>query len=223
MSSLCHHCRQAVPQGAAFCPECGAPQLRVQAPEAQPEGDSAEATPPRHTGEIVWPAALASAAIYAGPAGLLFVLTPLPLLFNIVWVAAGSYLTLQRYRRRAPRAPALTLQLGGRIGLVLGLFVAVVSTAVQALSFLVSRFGLHQGALVDAQLQSGVRAYMDQIPSSDPDAVERIRAMLHFLLTPDGQGASLLLSASFAAVTILFFAWLGGRYSVRFGARARRS
>ncbi len=219
MSLLCHNCRQAIPAGAAFCPDCGAPQLRVQGSEAQPEQDAP--APLRHTGEIVWPAAVASAAIYAVPAGLLFVLTPLPLI-NIAWVAAGSFLTLRRYRRRAPRAPALTLQLGGRIGLVLGLFVAVISTAAQALSFLVSRFGLHQGALVDAQLQSSVRAYMDHIPSSDPDAVAQIRGMLHFLLTPEGQGASLLLSAGFAAVTILFFAWLGGRYSVRFGTRPRR-
>ncbi len=222
MSLLCHNCRHAIPNGAAFCPECGAPQLRVQGSDAQPEPESPAEAPLRHTGEIVWPAAVASAAIYALPAGLLFVLTPLPPLINIAWVAAGSFLTLRRYRRRAPRAPALTLQLGGRIGLVLGLFVAVVSTAVQAISFLVSRFGLHQGALVDAQLQSGVRAYMEHIPSTDPDAVAQIRGMLHFLLTPEGQGASLLLSASFAAITILLFAWLSGRYSVRFGARPPR-
>ena len=220
MSFLCHNCRHAVPEGAAFCPECGAPQLRVQGSEAQPEPDSQEPAPPRHTGEIVWPAALASAAIYAVPAGLLLAFLAVPLI-DMLWVVVGSFYTLRRYRRRAPRAPSLTPALGGRIGLVLGLFAAVVSTAADAVTYLVERFGLHHGSAIDARLQSGVQAGIDRIHASNPDAAAQLPGLFQFWLSADGRGSLLLCSAAASAVSMLFFAWLGGRYAVRFGVRRR--
>ncbi len=222
MTILCHNCRNAVPEGAAFCPECGAPQLRVQGPDAQAVAASQDAPPPRHTGEIVWPAAVASAAIFAVPAGLLLSFIGLPLI-DMLWVVAGAFWTLRRYRQRVPRAPALTPQLGGRIGLVLGLFAAIVSNAADAVSFLVERFGLHRGSSIDARLQSGVQAGIDRIHANNPDAVTQLPGLFQFWLSPEGRGSLLLFSAAASVASMLFFAWLGGRYAVRFGPRRQRS
>ena len=222
MSLLCHNCRHAIPSGAMFCPECGAPQLRVQGGEAQPEPEAAGDAPLRHTGEIVWPAAVASAALYAVPAGLLLAFLGVPLL-DMLWVIAGSFYTLRRYRLRVPRAPVLTPELGGRIGLLLGLFASVVSTAADALFYLLKRFVFHRGGDIDAQLRSGVQAGIDRIHASNPDAAAQLPALTQFWFSPEGRGSLLLCTAAASAVSMLFFAWLGGRYAVRFAVRRRRS
>jgi ribosomal protein L40E len=221
MMSLCHNCRNAVPEGAAFCPECGAPQLRVQSPEArEAEAEPGEAAP-RHTGEIAWPAAVQSAAIYAVPAGLLLSFLAVPLI-DMLWVMLGSVWTLRRYRRRVPRAPKLTPQLGGRIGLVLGLFAAVVSTATDALTFLFERYGLHHASAIDARLGSGVQAGIDRIHATNPQAAAQLPGLFQFWLSAEGRGTLLLLSAAASAMSMLFFAWLGGRFAVRYGGLRRR-
>ena len=223
MTTLCQHCRTAVPEGAAYCPQCGAPQLRVPGPDAR-EGEqeaSAGEVLPRHTGEIVWPAAIKAAAIYAVPAGLLLSFLAVPL-FDMLWVVAGVIWTLRQYRRQAPRAPVLTPELGGRIGLVLGLFAAVVSTGADGASFLVERYGLHRGALIDSRLESGVQAGINRIHASNPDAAAQLPGLIQFCLSPEGRGSLLLFSAAVTVLSVLLFAWLTGRYSVRFSLRPAR-
>ncbi len=222
MTILCHNCRNAIHEGTVFCPDCGAPQLVVQGQEARDAVEAGDAAEPvvRHTGEIVWPAAVKSAALYAVPAGLMLSFLAIPLI-NMLWVVVGSVWTLRRYRRLAPRAPILTPQLGGRIGLVLGLFAAVVSTALNALSALVERFGLHHVSAMDAQVAAAVQNAMSRVRSSDPETAAQLPGLMHFWLSPEGRGWILLTSAAMSAVSILFFAWLAGRYAVRYSARQR--
>ncbi len=218
MTTLCHSCRNAIPEGAVFCPECGAPQLRVPL-EREPE--TGELEPPRHTGEIAWPAAVGSAAIYAVPAGLLLSFLAVPLV-DMLWVVLGSVWTLRRYRRRVPRAPVLTPELGGRIGLVLGLFAAVVSTAADALKALFVRYGLHRAPAVEAYLHAVVQAGIDRTRATNPEALTQFPGLFRFWQSADGRGTLLLLSAASSAVAVLFFAWLGGRFAVRYGGLRRR-
>ncbi|RRA48071.1 zinc ribbon domain-containing protein [Acidipila sp. EB88] len=219
MMRLCHNCRNAVPEHAAFCPECGAPQLRVPGPESReaetetPGGDA----PARLTGDIAWPAAVQSAAIYAVPAGLLLSFVAIPLV-DMAWVVLGAMWTLRRYRRRVPKAPALTPQLGGRIGLVLGLFAALITMAIQALGLLSARFVLHQGPSLDAQVRTEMQSRLDQMVAMYPDTFAQLPEMRHFWLSAEGQGAVLLVGAATSLASILFFAWLGGRLWVRFGS-----
>ncbi len=221
MTTLCHQCHSAVPQAAAFCPECGAPQLRVGRPEAPEAVIGSDATVPRHLGEIAWPAAMQSAALCAIPSGLLLALLPLPIL-DMLWVVLGSFWTMRRYRRRAPRAPVLTPMLGGRIGLVLGLFAALISTGIRGLSLLLERFALHRGTAMDADVQ---KAMLDGLGRArgfySPDSAAQLTAFAQFLLTPEGRGLELALDAATSAVGVLFFAWLGGRFAVRYGGLRR--
>ncbi len=221
MTTLCLNCRNAVPEGAAFCPECGAPQLRVsetREPEPEPEGEPEL----RHTGGIAWPAAVGSAALYSLPAGLLLSFLAVPIL-DIAWVVLGSVWTLRGYRRRAPKAPVLTPELGGRIGLVLGLFAAVVSTGVDALRWLVTRYGFHRVPAIEGYLQTVIQAGIDRTRATNPDALKQFPELFRFWLSADGRGTLLLVSTAGSVAAMVFFAWLGGRFAVRYGGFRRRA
>ncbi len=205
-----------------FCPECGAPQLRVQEQAEREAEAAAEAeNAPRHTGEIAWPTAVESAALFSLPAGLLLSFAALPVM-DMLWVVLGAVWTLRRYRKRAPRAPKLTPMLGGRIGLVLGLFAAVVSTAVDAITSLVERYGMHRGGVMDARLQAGLQAAVDRIHTGNPEAAAQLPGLFAFWLSADGRGTLLVISALSSAVSMLFFAWLSGWLTVRYGGLRRR-
>jgi len=222
MTALCQNCRHTMPQGAAHCPECGAPQLRVPSLEEREAEQATAGAVSLLPGDIAWPAAVQSAALFAVPAGLIL-LIPLPLI-SLVGVVAGAVWTLRRYHRLAPGAPLLTPLLGGRIGLVLGLFAVVISTAANAIKFLVERYTLHQGsAMIDGPYQTQMRLALEQATRLNPDAAEQSRRMLAFLLSPEGAGAAQLFSVAVSAVSVLTFAWLTGRFAVRYGAGRKRS
>ena len=230
MSTLCHNCGNAVPERAAYCPECGVPQLRVQTTEQREQAQrelaqlGADGSPPTGsepllpTGDIDWPAALQCAAIFAVPAGLLISLRENPGFFDMIWVVLGAIWALRLYRRRAPRAPALTPLLGGRIGLLLGLFASALMLVVQASRLLIERYGMHHGAAIDARLQSYAQMEIDLINASNPDAARQFAWLAHFWVSPEGKGVLLLLTMVSAVVSTLFFGWIAGRLSVRFSA-----
>ncbi len=222
MTALCQNCRHTMPQGAAYCSECGAPQLRVASLEEREAEQTAAGPVPLQTGDIAWPAAVQSAALFAVPAGLVL-LIPLPLI-SMLGVIAGAVWTLRRYHRLAPGAPLLTPRLGGRIGLVLGLFAALISTAAEAVVFLTERYTLHQGgSLIDSPYQIKLRQTVEQATQMNPDAAEQLRHMLAFLLSPEGVGAATLFSVAVSALSVLTFAWLTGRFAVRYSAGRKRS
>ena len=221
MTTLCHQCRQAVPEGAVYCPECGAPQLRVRA------GDGAEASPTaepavRHAGEIVWPAAVRAGALFAIPAGLLLTLREGRGLLEILWVGGAAFLALRQYRKAAPRAPRMTPRLGGRLGLLVGLFAVVTNVTAEAVRLLAERYWLHGGAAIDARMHSYAQLEVDLIKASDPDTVARLGWLTKFWLSPEGTGTLLLLSLAGSAVFVLFFGWLTGRFAVRYEGGLRR-
>ncbi len=216
---LCHSCRNAIVDGAAFCPECGAPQLRVRG-QAEREAEAAAEAAPQHAGGVAWPAAMESAALWSVPAGILLSFAALPL-FDMLWVVLGAFAVLGRYRKRAPGAPKLTPMLGGRIGLVLGLFAAVVATALNAATGLVERYGLHRGGILDAQLQGALQQAVDRIHASNPESAAQLPGLFAFWLSQDGRGTLLVVSALSSAVSMVFFAWLGGWMTVRYGGLRR--
>jgi hypothetical protein len=217
MTTLCHHCRHAVPEAAQFCPECGAPQLRVGGEDTQ-EQEPAEPGP-RHTGDIAWPAAVGSAALFSIPAGVLFSFLFIPLIVDLAMVVACAAWTLRRYRRRCPRAPGLTQLLGGRIGLVVGLFAAVIGVAGQAVLLLVERFGLHRMTGLDADVKDFVdqfSAFMSVKPQS-ADSLAYASHLSHFLMTPQGHASFVLILRAVQTTVLVLFGWFGGRFAVRFG------
>jgi hypothetical protein len=165
--------------------------------------------------QIAWPKAIASAAMLAVPAGLLSSL----LSFSTVWVIAGSAWTTIFYRRST--ATRLNPVLGSRIGCVFGVFAAIISTAMDALNLLVSRYGLHHGAEIDNHLHTAMKAGIDRMLASNPESMHQIPWFFHFWLSADGQAALVLVSALVSATSMLGFSALGGALGARYFSRSR--
>ena len=133
---------------------------------------------------------------------------------------AGAVWTIALYRRRVPGR--LSSATGSRIGVVLGLFAAFTSTATDAASLLIDRYGLHHGAEIDDRLHAAVQAGIDRVLASNPTAASQLPWFFHFWLSPDGHAAIILMSAVFSAVSMLCFAALGGALGARYYARRPR-
>ena len=218
-ATTCHRCSAAVTPGSAFCPECGAPQLRVL-PAEDAQGIDLQATADygraQHPQSVRWHSVIPVAAIIALPVGLLCSF----LAFSTLWAMAGAVWTVAIYRRRVPGR--LSSGTGSRIGIVLGVFAAVISTATDAASLLVDRYGLHRGAEIDQRLHDAVQAGIDRVLASNPTAAAQLPWFFHFWLSPDGHAAIILMSAVLSAASMLGFSALGGALGARYYNRRPR-
>ena len=210
MDPHCPRCQAALTSQAKFCPECGAPQLTVEAIEPEPEDPALPGAYDRHGARIAWPTAIGAAALLSLPAGLLSSL----LSFSSLWVMAGGVWTVTLYRRRT--ATRLSTALGSRIGCVFGVFAAVVATLIDAANLLITRYGLHRGGEVDSRLHLAMQAGIDRVLVSNPDAAHQIPWFFQFWLSPEGQAGLVLASAVLSAASMLGFSALGGALGARY-------
>src|SRR5512147_586202 len=121
MEHPCHQCGTAVEEGTAFCPQCGAPQIRVvtarQEPASPPlpPGTPEDAQPPAQPVElgtqaaaqpvapprIQWSQAVPAAAGAGAVLALAWVIPPLGF---VLWVVAAGLVGVAFYRRKVPDA-----------------------------------------------------------------------------------------------------------------------
>ncbi len=218
--STCHRCSATLAPEAAFCQECGAPQLRVQPSEEDSPGNEQGAQSghasahPFH--RVRWQSAISAAALVALPVGMLSSF----LAFSTLWVMAGAVWTIALYRRWVPGRVSGTT--GSRIGVVLGLFAAFISTATDAASLLIDRYGLHHGSEIDQRLHAAVQAYVDAMIASNPAAATQLPWFFRFWLSPDGHAAYSLMLTCFSAASMLGFSALGGALGARYYGRRPR-
>ncbi len=221
MEQLCHRCGAAINEADPFCPHCGAPQLRYEAPEEPIP--SASTMPAQRLGNrsfdlISWRDAILAAAIISIPAGILSAL----LGFEVLWVLAGGMVAVSLYRRRTGMLP--TGKMGWRIGMLLGLFAAVISAAFNGVALIVQRYGFHQGAVIDQRLHdvidSFTKTYANFLSNSSPEMAKSMTETMHFWVTPYGIAALVLTNAAEMAVFMLLFAAVGGALAARFTAKA---
>jgi hypothetical protein len=221
MEQVCHRCGTALNQSDPFCPHCGAPQLRYEAPE---EPISSLSAPPaqrlatRNPNVVSWKDAILAAALLAVPAGILSSLLGL----EALWVIAGGIGVISFYRRRTGTFPSG--RMGWRIGMLFGLFAAVIAVAVNGLSLLVQRYPLHQGAMIDQRthdlIEMNMKMYANLFASSNPDMTAAVAATQRFWLSPDGAAALVLSNAVGLAITMLLFAAAGGALGARLTSKA---
>src|SRR3954467_3157234 len=132
MPSTCHRCGAALDEGTAFCPACGAPQIRVN-----PVGVNDPATPPLPPGTpgnitpagtpvalvpipIDWSVGFKAAALMGLLAGLPTSVRYLSVLCCL-WIVGGGALAVMLYQKWKPGA-TVTSGMGARLGAVAGLF-----------------------------------------------------------------------------------------------------
>jgi hypothetical protein len=221
MEQLCHRCGGTIKEAEPFCPHCGAPQLRYEAPEEPAPGATAfvaQRLGHRSFDAVSWRDAIRAAAILAAPAGILSAL----LGFEVLWLLAGGMLAVSMYRRRTGILP--TGKMGWRIGMLLGLFAAVVSAAFNAGALLLQRYGFHQGTVIDQRLHdvidSVMKMYASFLTNASPDMVAAARQSMQFWLTPNGIAALVLSNAAEMTIFMLLFAAVGGALGARFSARS---
>ncbi|MGH9586885.1 MAG: hypothetical protein ACRD3F_08020 [Acidobacteriaceae bacterium] len=224
MEQVCHRCGATVHESDPFCPQCGAPQLRYEAPEeptTAPSNIPARHFAMRSPNGIRWRDGVRVAALIAIPTGLLSSRLGLEGIWAL-WLIAGGMVVASMYRKRT--GTLLTGRMGWRIGALLGLFTAVIATAADGISLVIQRFALHQGAMLDSRyrdaMQLMTKMYGDLFANSSPDVVAAVTKMQHFYLTPAGAATVALSGAAEAAVFMLIFAGLGGALGARLGAKS---
>lgn len=219
MHQFCHRCGGELPAGvgeSAFCPHCGAPQLRLSlenqsAPETA-AGDLAASTgamPPPRPKTIVWKAAIRSALFVAAIAALLSLGAMRSQLLSSVtmlWVFSASLVTMSLYQRAQPSA-WMDVRVGARIGVVVGLCLALALGASTAGWGLISRYVLHSMAGFDAEMAEMLKHSLQQMP---PDKAGTISGLVQ---SPEFRGG--LMAAGFAtmSVMLLLLSTVGGAFA----------
>lgn len=214
MEHPCHHCGTAVEEGTAFCPQCGAPQIRVITAQAEPAspplppGTPEDAQPPAEPVElgpeaperavparIEWSQALPAAATAGIVLALAWVIPPLGF---VLWVVAAGLVGVAFYRRRVPSG-SLTPRMGARIGVVSGLFGFAVFLFLLAMDLLARGGGKFRELLQQVLQQAAAR-------NADPRAQQAVQQMM----TPAGLAFLVTFAMVIFLVVFLLFSAAGG-------------
>jgi len=208
----CYQCGSTVEDGTAFCPHCGAAQIRVVNSEVERSGETvAVLTPsvPVVTAGIQWSQALPSAGL-AGLIAALLMLIPLGAL-GPGMISAGV-LAVLFYRRRTPGG-TLSAGMGARLGVVsgaVGFGISAVFTAIEVLLF-------HNGGELRAFLLEQIE--QSALRTSDP----QMQQYLTYFKSPPGLALIMALGLVTMFFIFLIFSSLGGTLTATFLRRRERS
>src|SRR3954447_21491594 len=128
MPTTCHRCGAALEEGTAFCPSCGAAQIRVPAgdanaspafPPGTPGNVQPPATPVALAGPLDWSVGF-KAAVLTGLLASVPSSLPILSLACCLWVIGGAALTVLLYQKWKPGM--VSTGMGARLGAVAGLF-----------------------------------------------------------------------------------------------------
>ena len=209
MEITCHRCGAVVPEGTAFCSNCGAPQIFVKT-AAEEDTHGAASAGVQSAGpqagaiydpqQLNWRKALPATSKAGVAMGLAtFILATL----FPVWIVGGGWLAVSLYRRRSfvsEVANAAGAKLGALAGLLGFAFFAIATSITVATKI----FVLHQGA----QLRALLVAAVDQAASRNPDP--RVQPMLEWVRTPEGLAFLIITGLVLLFIAFLILGSLGG-------------
>ncbi len=219
----CVRCREDLPCGSAYCPACGAPQLRVteeeiEAAAAALAGSNAPRAPDLRL--IQWPAAVSCSLICGVGAGVLSSMLVGGLQFLlVVWTLGGAVAGVTLYSRRFPRA-WIGGGIGARLGVLCGLFGAAVSTLLSALMLVAERYLFGQGAEIDAALNGMVRQLAAVSAQMTPQGQQN--PYLVMVNGPEGHAVLLVTAMLGTFFFTMFFSLIGGAAGGHYFAVRRR-
>ena len=211
MDHPCHRCGATIEEGVPFCPQCGAPQIRVAGSNV-PSESSTPPLPPGTPGEIQppsLPVALGTDTVNwsngvpaAALAGLLMAIVSVIPVLGVgccLWVFGGGALAVMFYQRRQ-KAPVVPRGLGMRLGLLSGIFGFFVYAVLQTLRIVI----FHLGGYISNAMRQGMERAAAQNP--DPHAQQA----LQWLLSPSGMAVMATLFTAAYFIAFMAFATLGG-------------
>ncbi|MEO6983407.1 MAG: hypothetical protein ABI072_09870 [Edaphobacter sp.] len=214
MHVSCHRCGGDLPAGgdvSPFCPHCGSPQIYLQEYEQQTsasETDTTGALPPPRPRQVEWKTAIRCAALVAGIAGLLSIVSARVEAVGALswlWTISGSLITLALYQRRRPQA-WMDAGIGARIGLVVGLALMVCLAVAMAGAGLVARYGLHSMATFDAQLTQQLHTQIEKAAATNPESPE----VMQFFTTPEFRAGLMLAGFAMVSGFLVVLSTVGG-------------
>jgi hypothetical protein len=222
MEQPCYKCGQTVDEGIAFCPHCGAPQIRVVVSEAAPAPaaafDSAAASrdsalPTSQTVPVLavpmqWSQATKPCALAALIAAVAMVLE---LVVPLIAVVGAGFLAVAFYRRRSPGA-IVGAAAGARLGALCGFLCSIMTAALWALRIAL----LHEGD----QLHKFLLDMIQQTALRFPDAQHQ--ADLQLLRSPTGLVLMVICMLIAGFVVFLVSGTLGGALSATFFGRREK-
>jgi zinc-ribbon domain len=206
----CHRCRATIEEGVPFCPQCGAPQIRVAGtnvpaegstfPPGTPGGIQPPAQPVPLTADtgINWSNGVPAAAL----AGLLMAIVCVIPVLGVgccLWILGGGALAVMFYQRRQ-KPLVVSRGMGMRLGLLSGIFGFFIYAVLEAFRIVV----FHLGGVISTAMRQGMERAASQNP--DPHAQQ----VLQWLMSPPGMAAMATVFTAAYFIGFLVFASFGG-------------
>ncbi len=215
MQEYCHRCGGELPASdgrSPFCPHCGSPQIYLQDYEQQSGGAADTSTtgtvPPPRPQQVEWKTAIRCAALVAGVAAVLFLVSqgvPAVFLLGLLWTVSGSIITLALYQRSRPLA-WMDAGVGARIGVVVGLALVACIAVTMSIGGLVARYGLHNMGAADAELTQMLHAQIEKANAISPQSPETQR----FWFSPETRAGLMLAGYGMMSGLLLVLSMVGG-------------
>jgi hypothetical protein len=222
----CYQCRAEIQEGVAFCPHCGAPQIRVAAPDngaatpadsdnsgnvfpplqsggQQPSAWSQGGLPyPPGPGAIRWDVAWRG-ALLCGVGAAVLTTIPFVSIGCLLWMLGAGALCVSLYQRRVPDA-VITPGMGMKLGALAGLFGFLVNAMVSTTSFVRMHASGDFRRAMEEQMQKQLSG------NSDPKVQEMMQHMLDWVATPQGAATMIALVLVVSAAVFVLFSAAGG-------------
>jgi hypothetical protein len=193
---VCHKCGAVVDLGKPFCPQCGAPQIRVAIPEPPLPTAAHHDVPPLPT-QIIWRSALPKAAGIALFSVLFMSLAArISMGLGFLSMALIGALTVWLYARSSPVPMSGTM--GLKIGIVAGFFAFIAHGGLALTVFVIN----------PEVVMKDVRTAMQQSPAAaNPEARQMIERLLS---SPEGPTAIMIMALLMLFLLLVGMSALGG-------------
>ena len=213
MAKTCHRCGAVLDETAPFCAQCGAPQIRVLAPEAETvdaaSGNPAVSPIVASGRKIVWSRAALAVIVPALVAAALM-LVPIANLGFLLWIALAGASSVLMYARRMPGA-LIDAGIGARLGALVGVIAFAIECALIGLQIAAS------AAAGKAEFRDQVIQALREQTARNPDP-NVVAMMNRWIANP--QALALIMIASLLLLFLVFLA-LGSLGGALAGARRR--
>ena len=211
MQTACHRCGAVIEEGTAFCPQCGAAQIRVSSP-----GPNAPATPPMPPGTpggmqppaqpvmmaprpLDWGTGFKVAAL-AGVIAALPSSVPVLSMGCCIWILGAAALSVKFYQQKQPVGSLVTAGMGARLGAVTGL----ASFATFVVLGVIKTFAMGGRG----EMREGMMQALRENAARNPDP--QAQQMIEKLSTPEGLAFMVVFIIVCIGIAFLVFGLLGG-------------
>ena len=197
MDHVCHKCGATVDSGKPFCAQCGAPQIRVPAPEPAASPITPHHEAPALSNRILWRSALPK-AVGVALFSVVFVnlAAQISVGLSLLSMALIGALAVFLYTRSS--AVPLTGTMGLKLGLVAGFFAWIAHGGLALTVFL----------LDPAAVMQRIREALQHSPAAaDPQTRQMVERMLS---TPEGPTAFMILGLIMLFVVLIGMSAAGG-------------